>query len=112
MRLLPISSVWLGLGLGCVAGHNYNQQRSSYQGESSYGTAVEAFANYVVHYVGTGGLFNMWGGSSCRGWGSRRSFIGRRAWSLSQSVRSCGILRRFGLLEVLDLLMASSILHL
>jgi len=50
----------------------------------------------------------MWGGSSCRGWCSRGSFIGRRARPLSQSVRRRGILRRFGLLEVLNLLMFHS----
>jgi len=50
----------------------------------------------------------MWGGSSCRGWGFKREFIGRRARPLSQSVRRCGILHRFGLLEVLNLLMFHS----
>ena len=40
--------------------------------------------------------------------GFKREFIGRRARPLSQSVRRCGILHRFGLLEVLNLLMLHS----
>ncbi len=106
MCLLPISSVWLGLGLGCVAGHNYNPQRSPERGKVV--TERWRLVNYVVHYVCREGLFNTWGGSSCGGWGSRGSFIGRRARPLSQSARSCGILHRFGLLEVLNLLMFHS----
>ncbi len=59
--LLPISSVWLGLGLGCVAGHNYNQQRSPEQGKVV--TERWRLVNYVVNYV-------------CRDWGPLQ-YVGR-----------------------------------
>jgi hypothetical protein len=65
--LLPISSVWLGLGLGCVAGHNYNQQRSPEQGKVVTERRRHLQITWFTTSVETGGLFNTWGGSSCRG---------------------------------------------